>query len=328
MLESSAKHIFETFCTPTQIREMLRSGQAQAFWQEWVSSGFNDALAFDNQGGSGLHLVDLAQALIMTGTYAVPVPLGESMVIRAAYAQAMHGPATIAAAPMKTTPDGQYLKQVPFAAIAQHVVAKTPDGWALFDTADAIVTPTHDQSGLTADLQFSATFQPRSLVPDVDWLATGALMRAVAMAGAIARLTDMTVEYAKAREQFGQPIARRQAIQQQISVMTEHSYAAQMAAQIGLAGFPSAASTAIAKSRVNEAAAMVGPIAHAVHGAIGITEEHDLQLFSRLLIEGRQSYGSESYWNRRLGENLLDSGQNSLAFVQSISADMKMPTDI
>lgn len=328
MLESSARHIFDTVCTPTQIREMLRSGQAQAFWQEWVSNGFNDALAPENQGGSGLHPIDLASVLIMAGAYALPVPLGESMVIRAAYKQALNGPATIAAAPMETTSNGQYLKQVPFGAIAQHVVAKTPDGWALFDTADAIISPTHDQSGLTADLQFSATLQHRSLVPDVDWLATGALMRAVAMAGAIARLTDMTVEYAKAREQFGQPIARRQAIQQQISVMAEQSYAAQMAAQIGLAGFPSATSAAIAKSRVNEAAAMAGSIAHAVHGAIGITEEHDLQLFTRLLIEGRQSHGSESYWNRRLGENLLDTGHNSLAFVQSISAAMKMPTDI
>ena len=45
--------------------------------------------------------------------------------------------------------------------------------------------------------------------------------------------------------------------------------------------------------------------AHALHGAIGVTEEFDLQLYSRRLHEWRMADGSEAYWNRIVGEAML-----------------------
>ena len=52
---------------------------------------------------------------------------------------------------------------------------------------------------------------------------------------------------------------------------------------------------------MGEAATRVAATAHAVYGAIGISEEHDLQLFTRRLHEWRLADGSETYWNRLLG---------------------------
>ena len=42
-------------------------------------------------------------------------------------------------------------------------------------------------------------------------------------------------------------------------------------------------------------------MAHAVHGAIGITAELDLQLYTRRLHEGRADYGAEGHWHRVVG---------------------------
>ena len=47
--------------------------------------------------------------------------------------------------------------------------------------------------------------------------------------------------------------------------------------------------------------------ADGVHAAMGITEEYDLQLYTRRLIEWRTDYGSAGYWNRRVGDAVLSS---------------------
>jgi alkylation response protein AidB-like acyl-CoA dehydrogenase len=83
---------------------------------------------------------------------------------------------------------------------------------------------------------------------------------------------------------------------------------------------PEAARTAVAKARTSEAAAQVAATAHALHGAIGITAEHDLQLLTRRLHDWRMADGSEALWHRRLGEELLASGQTVADAVRALSA--------
>ena len=48
-----------------------------------------------------------------------------------------------------------------------------------------------------------------------------------------------------------------------------------------------------------------------MHGAIGVTEEYDLQLFTRRLHEWRMAHGSESYWHRQLGQLCLANDDRS-----------------
>ncbi|KAG0741354.1 hypothetical protein G6F24_016736 [Rhizopus arrhizus] len=101
------------------------------------------------------------------------------------------------------------------------------------------------------------------------------------MAGAMDRVLSLTLDYANTRAQFGKPIGRFQAVQQQISVMAEQVWAVRMAAQLafqGTGGRPQAMLAAMGKARASLAAPIVADIAHAVHGAIGVTAEYDLQL--------------------------------------------------
>ena len=143
----------------------------------------------------------------------------------------------------------------------------------------------------------------------------GAAIIAAHMAGAMDRAFELTVQFANDRSQFGRPIGKFQAVQQMVSVMAEQTFAAKMAAETGCQAtgwMPDAMRAALAKSRTSEAAVQVCANAHAVHGAIGATEEYDLQLFTRRLHEWRRAYGSESYWNRFIGEAILKSDNNRI----------------
>jgi acyl-CoA dehydrogenase len=68
---------------------------------------------------------------------------------------------------------------------------------------------------------------------------------------------------------------------------------------------------ALAKARCGEAAEKVVAIAHAVHGAIGITGEYDLQLYTRRLQEWRVDFGSSAWWHAQLGAALLGASHAS-----------------
>ena len=81
--------------------------------------------------------------------------------------------------------------------------------------------------------------------------------------------------------------------------MSEHVFAARMAAQLGCSGaglaadrLPDRLRVATAKARCSEAALVVSELAHAIHGAIGFTAEYDLQLYTRRLHAWRQAAGT------------------------------------
>jgi len=145
-----------------------------------------------------------------------------------------------------------------------------------------------------------------------------AVMAAAEMAGAGERLLAMTIDHANTREQFGKPIGRFQAIQQQVAVMAEQATLIRIAAQFGCAqGLePDVAVAAVAKSMASTAAPSIAAIAHAVHGAIGITAEFPLHRLTARLHALRMTHGSESYWNRALGRIRLQAeAANSLEFI-------------
>lgn len=149
--------------------------------------------------------------------------------------------------------------------------------------------------------------------------ALAGLVRAAIIAGAAGRLLDLTVAYANERVQFGRPIGKQQAVQQQLAVMAEEVVAVRLAVETAGATtdpWPTREAAACAKANASAAAPRIAGIAHAVHGAIGISEEYDLQLFTRLLHAQRLADGSETLWNRELGTALLDGDTTVLDFLR------------
>lgn len=148
-----------------------------------------------------------------------------------------------------------------------------------------------------------------------------AAVDAAQMAGAIDALQAMTVDYASTRRQFGREISKFQAIQHQIAVMAEEVMAARMAAEIAMAGAPlsvSVQAAAVAKMRCGEAALACAGIAHAVHGAIGVSAEHDLHHLTGALHRLRLAHGGEAYWARKLGAWALSRSEDAATLARSL----------
>jgi acyl-CoA dehydrogenase len=103
--------------------------------------------------------------------------------------------------------------------------------------------------------------------------------------------------------------------------MAEEAMAARMAAELAFTGAPLAVSparAAVAKARAGQAAQTVAAVAHAVHAAIGISQEHPLHKLTGRLHRWRRSHGGEGYWARRLGRAALESDNDMLSLVRGI----------
>jgi hypothetical protein len=151
--------------------------------------------------------------------------------------------------------------------------------------------------------------------------ALAATITAGLMAGAMEGLEAMTLDYASTRKQFGREISKFQAIQHQIAVMAEEVMAARMAAQAAFVGAPLEVSprrAAVAKIRAGQAAQLVATIAHAVHGAIGVSQEYPLHHLTRRLHKARLAHGGEAYWARSLGGWALAEGGDMVSLVRAL----------
>jgi alkylation response protein AidB-like acyl-CoA dehydrogenase len=135
------------------------------------------------------------------------------------------------------------------------------------------------------------------------------------MSGAMQRILELTTTHARTREQFGRPLAAFQAIQQQISMMAAEIAAAAAATQWAYESLKRSTGTAeiaSAKIRAGEAAGRVAAIAHQVHGAIGLTAEHELNHFTKRIWSWREEFGSEQMWAYELGQQVVAAGSAGL----------------
>lgn len=296
-----------------EIESEERGTMASALWDDLEASGFMDAVTSEEAGGAGLPLHVAAAIAFACGRHAVPQPMALTMVVRAAAASMAQtlprGPITIAAAePRRFADGGIRLAQVPFGKVAAYVVVERDGQANIWPVAQAQRVASAGPTSLYADLVWPSAPQEVIALPAENWRAIGAAIFAAQLAGAMERVASMTISYANDRVQFGKPIAKFQAIQQQVSVMAEHVAAARMSASIGLGGVDwrvDARAAAIAKAGASEVAGKVAAISHSVHGAIGVTEEFDLQLLTRRLREWSQDFGSACYWQECLGRELV-----------------------
>jgi acyl-CoA dehydrogenase len=313
--------LLEDVCTPAAIRAVEAGGPTAEMWAAFEESGFLDALTPEEADGAGLSLADVAPLLQALGAHAVPLPVGETMVARAllgaAGVERPTGPIVLA------TLAGSGTGFVPLAAVAEHVLVQVGERLVLAPVAGAQLERSGLHGDLAGRLSWSGEPQGASLAAPVCGLrAVAAVVRAAAIAGAGDRLLGMTVGYANERVQFGKPIGKQQALQQNLAVMAEQVVAARIASQLGCAGAlpPTLEAAAVAKQVASAGATLIADTAHAVHGAIGVSEEFDLQLYSRRLREWRLADGSEGYWSGLLGARRLAAPQTvTVDFIRELT---------
>ena len=314
------RRLLEDISTPEHVRAIEGGGDISAMWNALVDSGYLDALVPEAAGGVGLALRDISGLVEALGRCVMPLPVAETMAARALLAA---NAAEIPAGPivLASAYNGE-ARQVPLAAVAEHALVDTGSDLLLIDLDRAALRPLGVHGSLAAGLRpgVARLSIPR---PSAGIRPLAAVLRSAQIAGAAARLLEMTTEYANQRQQFGKPIGKQQAIQQQLSVMAEKMVMIRMAAGIGCACdlLPDPAAAAVAKSVASAGAIDIATIAHAVHGAIGISEEHDLQLYTRKLHEWRFAEGSEGYWWNLLGQSRLASdATTTIDFIRDLCA--------
>lgn len=306
---------------PRVVRDIESGGSPQALWQQIVDSGFADAMSAENAGGGGVGLGDAFSLFFLCGRHALPLPLAQTMIARRICAlhgiDVPQGPITLAPMPVSGTDGTLECRNVPFGKVAQSVIVphvgppENPVALLLpVSAAQRVDTGVH--GSLQAHLSWKHPLSAGIVLEQpLLWLEVTAVITAAQIAGAMDAVLQLTVRYAGERSQFGRPIGKFQAIQQQLSVLAELATASRVGAELGCResepGVPNVLAAAIAKARASEAAGTVVSIAHGVHAAMGITDEYDLQLYTRRLIEWRTDYGSAGYWHRRVGDAVLAS---------------------
>ena len=325
LLADSVERLLADCCTPQRIRDIEADASIDKLWRELNESGFMDALVPETKGGAGLTLTDAFAIVYACGKYAVPAPLAQTMLVRAILANAgmtaPSGPIAIAAAMQRDGNNGFVCPRVPYGRVAEWVLVEEAGSWRLLATKAAHSNSSGVHASQESDITWSAVpaDAPRIDAP-IEARVLGASLHAAQLAGAMARVLDVTTRYANERTQFGRSISKFQAIQHQLSVMAEHTFASRMAAQMGchsISHLPNPDLAAVAKARTSEAALIVASIGHAVHGAMGFTGEYELHLFTRRLHEWRAAYGSESYWTERIGASLLAQRDTTVDFIRA-----------
>jgi alkylation response protein AidB-like acyl-CoA dehydrogenase len=328
MFAEAIEAILVDHCTPADVRAVERGGVAKALIDALAGAGFYDLLAPEDAGGGGVGLAELYPIAYLCGRYAMPVPLLQTMAARLFVSRGDSLPADglLTFAPALVELDGEVrAPHVPGGSVATHVIGSVDGALCLFAVADAVTSSTGIHGSTLASFRWAGGSGKALLLRGdaVELQPLAALLHAGLLAGAMRSAFDLTMQYANDRIQFGKAIGKFQAIQHQLSVMAEHVAASGIAAEAGFAGFPlmpRTAACAAAKSRTSEAAQLVASIAHAVHGAIGVTDEYDLQLHTRRLHEWRMAHGSEMHWNNVLGAGLAEYGGSVADYVREISA--------
>jgi alkylation response protein AidB-like acyl-CoA dehydrogenase len=331
-LRASASRLLADLLTP-QARAQLAGGELPAaLWAAIEELGLPSALLPEDAGGFGAPFAEALSLLRVAGEHASPLPLAETMVARWLLARAglepPAGPLSLAAGCEIACGTGGRISGRAWAA----PWARQVDAIVLLTNAPGgPVVVRLPKDGLTIEAGVNIAGEPRDTVSfdalptvsapspvDLNHLrAMGATTRILMIAGALDAVSAMTTGYARERKQFGRAIGKFQAVQQNLAVLASQAAAAGVAGDIAAEAVAAGGATrmmavAAAKVRAGEAAGLGAAIAHQVHGAIGFTEEHRLQDFTRRLWAWRDEYGPETEWALRLGRSFATSGPDRL----------------
>ena len=131
--------------------------------------------------------------------------------------------------------------------------------------------------------------------------------------GALDRAMALTIEYTRTRQQFGQPIARFQALQHRMVDMKSRIEQARSLVYLAAARYDGADArqrerdASAAKVLVSDAARYVGEQAVQLHGGMGVCDEMAISHYFKRLLAARVRLGSEALHLTRYA-SLLDAG--------------------
>lgn len=336
-LADSAQRLFSLHVDKTVLRAAEGGVFPQSLWDAVVEAGFTTALLPEAAGGFGATAAEALRILQIAAEHTAPIPLAETMLAGWLLAHAgldvPDGVLTLAPVRRGETltlgPKGEgwhltgTATRVPWArdAAGLAVLATGPAGPMVACVSGPVVVS--EDANVAGEPRDTVTFDvdlPNHAVAAVDLTpdslrVAGAAVRTAQIAGALSRALALSVTYAQTRVQFGRPIGKFQAIQQNLAVLAGQTAAAIAAADMAadaLGGDLSPLLAGAAKARAGEAASVAAGLAHQSHGAIGFTQEYDLHYATRRLWSWRDEFGDEAEWSLVVGRAALSAGPDGL----------------
>ena len=136
----------------------------------------------------------------------------------------------------------------------------------------------------------------------------GAVAKCCDLVGGLQRVLEMTLDYAKERQQFDRPIGSFQVIQHYCADMATDvdstRFSTYQAAWMLSEGLPCRKEIAVAKAWAGEAYERVVTLAHQIHGAIGCTIDHDLQFYTKRGKAAQLSFGDGDFHRETVAQQM------------------------
>ena len=324
LFQSAVRDLLDKECTAEQVRNAWTTPPTRELWLALAGMGVTGITVPEAFGGMGLGQRDVVLLLEETGRAAVPAPIVESLV-------AVH---------LLNTLGGDDDKASWLSAIATGEaivgIGLSPARFVLdADSADLLLLQHDDELHAVAPGDISLERQPsvdgaRRLftvawtpAPDTRlakgdaavvqmqaaWYL-GALGSAAQLVGLAQHLLDVTVDYAKTREQFGAPIGSFQAVKHHLA---NAALAVEFARPLVYRAAGSVEGddadrwqhVGMAKASASDAASMAARIALQVHGAIGYAFEYDLHLWMKRVWALAASWGDAAAHRRTISHRLF-----------------------
>jgi 3-oxochol-4-en-24-oyl-CoA dehydrogenase len=164
---------------------------------------------------------------------------------------------------------------------------------------------------------------------DAEVMATAAVLLSAEASGLAAWCVETAADYAKVREQFGQPIGGFQAVKHRCADMLCDLELARAAAWDAAAALDDADLDEASRDLAVSVAAAIAPHAAVdvaksliqVLGGIGFTWEHDAHLYLKRAVAARQLLGGTTHWQRHVADLATAGVRRSRAVELGADAD-------
>jgi alkylation response protein AidB-like acyl-CoA dehydrogenase len=365
LLRDTARRFLESECDTQFVRQRMAEPAAvtDAFWQKLAEQGWLGIVYPEEEGGSGLGLVDLVVLMEEMGRAVMPGPFlstvlsggaaigeaGSPAQRRQWLPQIAEGRTKAALAwtepnlrwdaagiglPAREVTGGYALSGSKLFVGDAHladlliVAARTRDGSTMEDGISLFLVPmdapgitvsllpTIDETRKLCEVRFDDVAVPTSALlgtkhegwmPLSRVIARATVALAAEMCGGAQQVLDMTVAYAKMRIAFGKPIGSYQGVKHQAADMLvaienakSLTYYAAWAVDQGLEDAPLAVS--MAKAAASDMYRKVAGTGIQLHGGIGMTWEHDLQLYFKRAKASEVAFGDATWHRERVAQ--------------------------
>jgi alkylation response protein AidB-like acyl-CoA dehydrogenase len=365
LLRDTARRFLESECDTQFVRKRMAEPAAvtDEFWQKLAEQGWLGIVYPEEEGGSGLGLVDLVVLMeemgraVMPGPFLSTVLLGGAAIGEAGtQAQRRQWLTQIAAGKAKaalawTEPNlrwdaagialqahevgGSFILSgsklfVGDAHLADVLVvaARTRDGSTMEDGVSLFLVPkdtlglrisvlsTIDETRKLCEVRLDNVALPAAALlgeKHAGWtplsrvVARATVALAAEMCGGAQQVLDMSVAYAKIRIAFGKPIGSYQGVKHQAADMLvaienakSLTYYAAWAVDQRFEEAPIAVS--MAKAAASDMARKVAGTGIQLHGGIGMTWEHDLQLYFKRAKASEVAFGDATWHRERVAQ--------------------------